>query len=83
VQGKRLGARQVAGSERPADRRGDAAAHRPRRQHLHQHDQRKDQRDGRQRRGSKDAHVYCFEDCHQRENQHGRQIGQGEPQQGG
>ena len=58
------------------------AAHRSGRQHLHQHDQRKDQGEGRERRGSEDADVNGLEDRHQRDHQHGREVGQGEPQQG-
>jgi len=42
----------VAGAQRAADGRGDAAAHRTGRQHLHQHDEGKDQGDGSELRSA-------------------------------
>ena len=71
----------VAGAERAADGRRDAAAHRAGRQHLHQHDEGKDQRDGSQLRGAEDAHVDGLENRHQCGDEHGRQIGRSQAQE--
>jgi hypothetical protein len=73
----------VAGAERTADRRRDATAHRAGRQHLHQHDKRKDQGDGGQLGGAQDAHVDGLEDRDQRGDEHGRQIRRRQAQQCG
>ncbi len=71
----------VACAERAADRRGDAAAHRAGREHLHQHDEGKDQGDGSELRGAQDAHIDGLEDRHQCGDEHGREIGRRQPEE--
>jgi hypothetical protein len=82
VQGQRLRAGFVARTQSPADGGGDAAAHGPRREHLHQHDQRKDEGDGGELRGAENADVDRLSDCHQRRHQHRRQVRQRQAKQG-
>ena len=81
VERERLGARSIARAQRPTDRRGDATAHGPGRQHLHQHDHGENEGDRRQLRGSQDADVGRLADRHQRHDQHGGQVGQRQAQQ--
>ena len=81
VERQRIGALDVAGAERAGDRRGDAAAHGPGREHLHQHDHGEHQRDGRQLRRAEDADIGRLADRHRGDHQHRRQVRQGQAQQ--
>ncbi len=82
MQRQRSGPGIVAGAERAADRRGYAAAHGARRQHLHQHDHGEDESDGGKLGGAEHADIDRLGDRHGGHHQHGREIWQRQPHQG-
>jgi hypothetical protein len=81
MQRQRRGAVAIAGADRPADRGGNAAAHRPRRHHLRQHHEGKHQRDAGERLGAEPADIGGLGHRNQRRAHHGDRIGQRELQQ--
>ena len=81
MQRQRRRAVAIAGADRPADRGGNAAAHRARRHHLRQHHEGKHQRDAGERLGAEPADIGGLGDRNQRRADHGDRIGQRELQQ--
>ena len=81
VQRQRRRAVAVAGAERAADRRRNAAAHGARRHHLRQHHEGEHQRDRGQRFDAETADIGGFGDRHQGGAEHRDDIGKRQLQQ--
>ena len=79
---QRIGVVAAAAAERARDRRGDAAAHRARRHHLHQHDDREHQRDAGERGGAELADEIGLDQPDRGLRHHDEHVGRREPQQG-
>jgi hypothetical protein len=69
------------GADCACHRRGDAASHATRRHHLHQHHERVDEREARQRLGAQPAEEIGFGDRHQDLGDHCRRRWPGQPPQ--
>ena len=81
VQHQRVGVVAPAAAERAGDRRGDAAAHRAGRQHLHHHEAGKHQRHAGQRVGAEARHPPGLDQPGRGLRQHHQHVGPGQAQQ--
>jgi len=82
VEDEALGARNVSATQRPRHGRGDRTAHGAGRQHLGQHDERKDERQARQRADTHLTGEVAFRDAGGRHDDHGDHVRCGEARQG-
>ncbi len=81
MQHQRIGIVAPPGAERARDRRGDAAAHRAGRGHLHQHHDREHQRHAGQRIGAELADEEGLDQPDRGLRDHHHHVGRGQPQQ--
>ena len=82
MQYKRVRIGVAAPTEGPGNCRGDAAAHRPGRQHLHHHVERKDERNPSQGIGAEPRHPPGLDEPGRGHHQHHGDVGPGQAQQG-
>ena len=83
VGGEAVGFLAPAPAQRARHRRGDAAAHAPRRHGLHEHEQRVDERDAGKGLRPQPAHEHGVHGADAGLQQHHRHPGRGEPQERG